>query len=110
MDSGITLFIALGMILVIGIAIQFVFWKMRERDKNSIDEHWKRFQHAIERNNIEEIQYFGDKLVWNKHLKQHQLTTISEVVTDRIERYPQLEQLKLHAFNKQLHYDRALPY
>ena len=79
------------------------------QDKQTLPENWDKFKAAIAKNNIYEIKYFGDKLIWNKYLKQYQLTKIIEIVDSKIERYPELEQLKLDAFNKQLHYDRPLP-
>ena len=104
-----TLFICLGIILLIAISIQIVLRRIRGRDKNSINEDWKKFLHASSKNNIGEIKYYGDKLIWNKYLKQNQLTKISEVVAIKIEKYPELEKLKLDAYNKQLHYNRLFP-
>ena len=57
-------------------------------------------------NNIAEIRNYGSKLIWNKYLNQDQLSKIKEVVENKIERHPELEKLKLDAFNKQFSYDR----
>ncbi|BDS12405.1 hypothetical protein [Aureispira anguillae] len=57
--------------------------------------------------NIKQIIYYGDRLLWNQYLKQEYLTKITEVVTSNIEESPELEKIKMAAFNKQLDYNRG---
>ena len=83
------LFITFGLALFVGLLIQYFLWKSRKKDKNAIKDDWKKFLNASAKNNIGEINYYGGRLIWNKYLKQ--------------------EQLKLDAFNKQLHYNRTMP-
>ena len=109
MSNGTILFITLGLIVFVGLLIQYFLWKSKVKDRKSIADNWDKFLIASSKNDINDIKYFGDKLVWNKYLKQEQLTKITQVVASKAEEYPELEQLKLDLFNKQLDYNRTLP-
>ena len=92
------------------IIIQIYLWRKNKIDKENLSQDWITFLKASENSDIQLLIDSGDKLIWNKHLKQNQLTIIIEVVDSEIENNPELKKLKLNAFNKQLHYDRTLPY
>ena len=108
MTTGTSIIVTIAFILLIGTTIQFIIWRSNKRDKLSLDKDWMNFIDASTQSDIDLINEYGDKLIWNKHLKQEQLTIISEVVESKIEKNPKLEKLKLNAYNKQLHYDRTL--
>lgn len=109
MNNGMILFITLGLICLGIILVQYFLWKSRAKDKETIHSDWESFLKASSKNNIQELNYYGDKLIWNKYLKQKQLSEITRIVDSKIKVYPELEQLKLNALNKQLHYNRILP-
>lgn len=96
------------LILTLTLAVQLFLWNSRQKDRAIIEEDWTLFLEAAKESDILNINKYGDSLIWNKHLKQHQLTRIIEVVEANVETNPELKQLKLNAFNKQLHYDRGL--
>ena len=109
MENGYTFFITLGIIVLLASIPYYFIFKSERKDKELIDSQWKNFLRAVDKNNISEIISYGDKLIWNKYLKRDQLSKIIEVVKLRIDNYPELEKLKLDAFNKKLDYDRILP-
>jgi len=110
MGTGNVLFITLGLVVLIGIIIQFFLWKNRKKDKETLNHDWANFKRAIDKNATSQIILFGEKLVWNKYLTRNQLTEMIDVVNQKLERNPQLKELSLDLFNKKLHYDRTLPY
>lgn len=101
--------IAIISLITIIIAIRYFLWKSSQRALLIIDQDWEGFLKASASSNINRINLFGGKLIYNKHLKQAQLEKIIEVVDEHFEKFPELEDLKLKAFNKKLHYDRPLP-
>ena len=109
MKGGTELFISLGIIFIIAIYINILLRKNKRKHQSSITRDWDNFLAAASENNIVEIKQYGDKLIWNTSLNQEQLSKITEVVEKNIDDYPELEKLKLDAFNKQLNFDRTLP-
>ena len=93
--------------LIVG--IRLYLRKLSLKDKKELDPNWSAFIQAVDESNMANIDEYGSKLILNKHLTGTQLTKIIEVVDSNIEDFPELEQLKLNAFNKKLHYDRPLP-
>ena len=109
MKGGTELIISLGIIFIIAIYINILLRKNKKKHQDSITHDWDNFLAAASENNIVEIKQYGDKLIWNTSLNQEQLSKITEVVEKNIDDYPELEKLKLDAFNKQLNFDRTLP-
>jgi hypothetical protein len=107
MNSGLILLLVFVSILVVIIGIQVFLYLSRIKDNREIDKDWETFVNAVEVSDIDLIQIYGYKLIWNKCLKQEQLTYIKSTL-DRLS-YPELEHLKLSVFNKLLHYNRILP-
>jgi len=108
MTTGPSIFLFLSVLLFIAVTIQILLRRSRKKDKLSLDADWQNFLTASSTEDIEGINNYGDKLIWNKYLKQNQLTQISKVVELNIDKYPELKKLKLNAYNKQLHYNRTL--
>ncbi|MCF7559766.1 hypothetical protein L3X39_03885 [Sabulilitoribacter multivorans] len=109
MNTSNTLLIAVSVIVLVGILIQYFLWRDRTNDRKVLDEHWNKFLKSESFNDIKGIAFYGDKLIWNKHLTKGQLEKIIELVNSKVARYSQLEKLKYNAYNKKLHYDRPLP-
>ncbi len=109
MDNGTVFTLIIIAIVALMIVLNFFVLRKYKRDMDKIDDQWNAFLEAVDREDVDKIQLYGDKLIWNTDLKQEQLSTIKEVVELHLEDNPALEQLKLDAFNKQLHYDRNIP-
>ena len=110
MANSTILILALSLIVLIILIGQYFLYNSRKKDRLSIDSDWSNFLHASSSNHIGDIKQYGDKLVWNKHLKQDQLTEITKVVNSKIDKYPELEKLSLNVLNKQARYDRIFWY
>ncbi len=109
MNNGIILSVLFGLIILSIIVIQYFLWRSRMKDKASLEEDWRRFLESVDNDDVDKIRGAGDKLLWNKYLKQKQLTKITEVVKSKIDKHPELKELHLNAFNKQLDYNKTLP-
>ncbi|GAA4803793.1 hypothetical protein [Litoribaculum gwangyangense] len=109
MDNSISLIIALIVIVVGGILIQYFLWRDRINDRRVLDKHWNKFLKSESLNDIKGIAFYGDKLIWNKHLTKEQLKKIIELANSKVARYSELDKLKNNAYNKKLHYDRIFP-
>ena len=104
-----TLLYSLGIILIFSIIIYFFIRKDRLNDKRNLELDWENFLKSESLNDIKGIAENGDKLIWNKYLLNEQLDKIISVVNLLVSDFPQLEKLKLNAFNKKLHYNRTMP-
>ena len=93
---GLTIFVAIA----IAILIQFLIWKVKQKDKQTIDETWQKFLKASSAKDIDGLIFYGDKLIWNKFLNQNQLSKMKEIVDTEIVSYPDLKELKLKVLNK----------
>lgn len=109
MTAGISLIQTLGALFLIVVLIQLFLRRNRKIDKKSIRTDWQLFLKASKSTDIPAMIKLGEKLIWNKYLTQAQLSNIMAVVDFHIEKHPELQKLKLDAYNKQLHYDRILP-
>ncbi|NVK66247.1 MAG: hypothetical protein HWE22_16770 [Flavobacteriales bacterium] len=109
MDAGPTLFIALGITLMIAVGIQIGLYNMRKRQKLVYPELWKEFETAVKNGLHTDIISVGNKLIYNKYLRQEHLTIIHQTAIKLEKEHIQFKSLRLNAYNKQLHYDRPLP-
>ncbi len=109
MDAGPTLFIALGITLMIAVGIQIGLYNMRKRQKLVYPELWKEFETAVKNDLYTDIISVGNKLIYNKYLLQEHLTIIHQTAIKLEKEHTQFKSLRLNAYNKQLHYDRPLP-
>jgi ATP-dependent Zn protease len=108
MNDSEILFLSIGILILIAIIIQYFLWKDRMKDKNSLNHYWQKFLESESNNNVRDLKFNGEKLIWNKYLKNEQLEKIIDVV-NRVKNYPTLKKLANDAYNKKLHYDRILP-
>jgi len=109
--SEIFLIIIISIVLV-AVGIRYFLWRDWINDKNSIDEIWQKFMEAELNDDLSNIKYFGDKLIWNRHLKKEQLKQLMEIVEKRRSKTfsdGSLDKLANDAFNKKLHHDRIIP-
>ena len=74
MNSGLILLLVFVSILVVIIGIQVFLYLSRIKDNREIDKDWETFVNAVEVSDIDLIQIYGYKLIWNKCLKHEQLT------------------------------------
>jgi len=100
---------SLIIISLIFIGIYYFIWKDRIKDRNNLDLDWQMFLKSEDSNDIKRLDYYGNKLIWNKYLQSEQLEKIINVVETRISDYPELKKLENNAYNKKLHYDRIFP-
>lgn len=107
MDNGFILFLTLGITIIVGLTIQYILWQKSIKAYKAIDKDWESFLEASSEKDIKLIKLYGDKLLWNQHLKQEQLDEITEVIKLNIDQYPELEKMKANAYNKQLDYNRG---
>jgi hypothetical protein len=105
MNNSEILFLSIGILVLIVLIIQYFLWK----DKNSLNYYWQKFLDSESNNDMRGLKFNGEKLIWNKYLKNEQLEKIIDVVNSRVKNYPTLKRLANDAYNKKLHYDRILP-
>lgn len=97
-------------ILTTAIGLIGFYWRRngRQTQLKSLETDWIKFESAVAIGNIETINSYGLKLVYNVNLKINQLKIMSDTINLLIEAHPQLEELKLAILNKKLHYGRQL--
>ncbi len=101
-----TLFYSLCVISLIAFAVNYFIWSSWKKDKVNLEKDWQKFLKSELLNDRKGIVENGEKLIWNKHLTKEQLQSIITIVNSNINKYPELEELKNLAFNKELNYKR----
>ncbi|WP_299098958.1 hypothetical protein [uncultured Winogradskyella sp.] len=100
---------AVVLIIVVAIITGYVYVRKNKlKDKTNLENHWQKFLRADSLNDINGIDFYGNKLIYNKYLRIEQLDVISKVANSKVNNYPKLNKLKEAAFNKQLYYKRQL--
>ena len=98
--------IVFGIIVLIGIVLNVKLYKSRRRDKLNLERDWLAFLEFVKQENIVGIKSQGEILIYNRNLTKQQLLKLRQIVQLRIERHPELESLRLLAFNKKLYHGR----
>lgn len=99
-------------ILLFGmLAIGYQFYRSYEikKDKVVFETHWQSFFKADLLNDIEGILFYGDKLVWNRHIEMEHLNKMMKVINSKANQYPELKKLANKILNKNRHLDRPIP-
>ena len=65
------------------IITQVVFWMHRKRARKNIISDWLKFLNAEKSNDIDLINVYGDKLIWNRYISQDQIDILNEVLALR---------------------------
>ena len=102
-------FLTIGIILTIGLLLHFLVYKSEKQDKAHLDGDFEQFTIAAAQKDVKQIHEKGRQLIFNKHLKQAQLTYITDEISKWKNHNEAMHKLNLEAFNKQLDYDRPLP-
>jgi flagellar biosynthesis/type III secretory pathway M-ring protein FliF/YscJ len=82
--------------LVLTIFLFFAYRFLRRRKKRHFDSYqddFSRFKKADLNDTISDLNYFGDRIIWNEYLEQHDKKTIYEAVKNRVVNHPELGQL-----------------
>ena len=96
-------------ILLVGIAILllFIYRFLRRRKKRHAeryDRDIEQFKRALAENNVEQINFYGDHIIWNEHLKQEDKRMLYDSLAPIQEQLPELKQLwkdvhyKIHGY------------
>lgn len=78
---------------IVMIIIQIVFWRNRKEARKRIITDWAKFLNAEQANNIDAINLYGDRLIWNRYISQGQIDRLNEVLSSRLEKHGSLESL-----------------
>ncbi|WP_204346376.1 hypothetical protein [Psychroserpens algicola] len=103
--------IVIFIIVFSSLAIGYQIYRYNDikKDASVFDEHWQKFLKADVLNDIEGIKFYGDKLIWNRHIETEHLHRMNRVVTSRLEKHQELKKLSNAIFNKNRHLERPLP-
>ena len=93
MEFMIIMLVAMTMCFAFMIITQIVFWKQRQLARERIITDWAKFLNAERFNDIKSIKLYGDKLIWNRYISQHQIDRLNEVLVSRLEEHASLESL-----------------
>lgn len=105
MDYIIATLFAILLIIIIQI---YLFYD-RKKQKSEYPIFWQEFERCLKFKDYNGILTVGNKLIFNKYLTQEHLTIIYNLTVELEIKFPEFEELRLRAYNKQLHYDRTLP-
>ena len=100
----VILFAFIGIILV-----QVYLYFDRKKQRTNYPILWQEFEVCIKFKVYNGILSTGNKLVFNKYLSQEHLTIIFNTATELELKLPEFKELRLNAYNKQLHYNRTFP-
>jgi hypothetical protein len=100
----VALFAFIGIILV-----QVYLYYDRKKQRANYPILWQEFEACIKFKVYNGILLSGNKLVFNKHLSQEHLTIIFKTAAELELKFPEFIELRLNAYNKQLHYNRTFP-
>ena len=110
MGPGSVLILTLAFIILVFTILSFWMRRIKIRQSQSFGLDWKLFEKAIAENDIENINRYGVKLVWNAHLKPKHLKIISECVDSRINDFPEMEELNSAVINKKVNWKKQFPW
>ncbi|MDG1332030.1 MAG: hypothetical protein P8P74_06860 [Crocinitomicaceae bacterium] len=68
MDNGWTIIIAMSLMVMAGIVIQYALFQNRKKQKTEYPNLWKKFENYKELNSYPELLTVGNELIFNKHL------------------------------------------
>jgi len=93
---------AVTIVIFFLICIYYIHYlRLLKEDQKLIDDQLTRFMHAIYKNNIEEMSYFGNKLVLNRGLTEDQLSKVTKTIYSKAKDYPELGKLRIDLFHRQ---------
>ncbi len=75
------------------IVTQWVFWMRRKLARRNIISDWRYFLDAEKSNDVELLNLYVDKLIWNRYISQDQIDQINKVISVRVENYTNLGDL-----------------
>ncbi|MCR9174339.1 MAG: hypothetical protein NXI10_17710 [bacterium] len=82
--------------VILFIVLVYIYSYLKRRNKKhalNYDQDMRRFLDAVENKDIKSIQFYGDKMVWNVHLKQSDKRIIYEAIKPIEVEHPELKQL-----------------
>lgn len=86
--------IILYLALAIFAFFAYIFLRRRKkRHAESYDLDMDGFSRAVQNEDPRSMQLFGDRIIWNEHLKQSDKKIIYQSVQPRVELHPELKQL-----------------
>ncbi len=104
-SNGLILFLSMGIAALLGSS--FYAWMLwsRRKQKKSLESEWHDFTAALEANDIEKINTFGNIVIWNWYLAPPERRFMLAELTKRIKAHPELESLWREVHNRTLgHY------
>ena len=102
MSTGPTLFLSLFVIISIAGGIYYYLSKQKKKNKLSIENDWLNFTAAADRKDVQDLNKFGDILVWNTALSYNRLCKMSDIVDLHFNNTQSLGDLKNIIDNKLL--------
>ena len=103
-----------GLLLLLSILIPFLFsgsffWfyhRKKQHTKPTLSIDLKHFKKAHEINDIKGIINYGNKIFYNLNLDNTALLVLDRIISERIKKHPELEELRLLIYNKKLDWHR----
>lgn len=93
MEEDILLLIMVVFCLLFMIITQVVFWMHRIMARKNIIAHWLKFLEAEKSNDINLLNLYGDKLIWNRYISQDQIDELNNSLLFRLKDHPVLKSL-----------------
>lgn len=94
------LYVAGGIILLAWLLSQYLAYRIRVKDGESIAEIWNAFQIAFESEDADGMNKWGRELIYNTKVSQNQLNQARKMVNNRVDEFPQLGELGLLVFSR----------
>ncbi len=97
MDDGISLYLILGIAILVLLAFQFGLARKRKKQKEIYPKLWEQFQSSKRTAAHEEILEVGNKLVFNNYVPTEHLEIIQKTAEELLSKNPEFEKLKQSA-------------